>query len=104
MTGVFSWKEIVLVSAAAVSLLYAVVILKIQYGNKQVLLRKRLMTIHLITITTLLMMVFSPYDIHRSMGFVIIPMTLYYAMLSQMKEHPIVNDFMMLIFAVSLCL
>lgn len=104
VTGVFSWKEIVLVSAAAVSLLYAVVILKIQYGNKQVLLRKRLMTIHLITITTLLMMVFSPYDIHRSMGFVIIPMTLYYAMLSQMKEHPIVNDFMMLIFAVSLCL
>lgn len=104
MTEAYSWKEFALLAAAALSLLYSFVILKIQYDNKQVLLRKRLMTIHLIAITSLLMMVFAPFDIHRSMGFLLIPMTLYYAMLSQMKEHPYVNDFMMLIFAVALCL
>ena len=62
------------------------------------------MTIHLITISMILMVVFSPFDIHQAMGFLLIPFTLYYAMLSQMKEHPVVNDVMMLIFAVALCL
>ncbi|MBO4655246.1 MAG: hypothetical protein J5644_06850 [Bacteroidales bacterium] len=104
VTTVYSWREIVLLSAAVLSLLYAVFILKIHYGNKPLLLRKRLLTIHLITITTLLLMVFSPFDIHQAMGFMLIPFTLYYAMLSQMKEHPVVNDVMMLIFAVALCL
>jgi len=103
-TAVYSWKEIVLLSATGLSLLYAIFILKIQYDNKPVLLRKRLVTIHLITISMLLMMIFSPFDIHQSVGFLLIPFTLYYAMLSQMKEHPFVNDIMMLIFAVALCL
>lgn len=103
-TAVYSWKEIVLLSATGLSLLYAIFILKIQYGNKPVLLRKRLVTIHLITVSMLLMMIFSPFDIHQSVGFLLIPFTLYYAMLSQMKEHPFVNDIMMLIFAVALCL
>ena len=104
VTTVYSWREIVLMSAAGVSMLYAFFILKLQYDNKQVLLRKRLMTIHLITISMILMMVFSPFDIHQAMGFMLIPFTLYYALLSQMKEHPVVNDVMMLIFAVALCL
>lgn len=104
VTTVYSWREIVLMSVAAVSLLYVIFILKLQYDNKQLLLRKRLMTIHLITISMILMVVFSPFDIHQAMGFLLIPFTLYYAMLSQMKEHPVVNDVMMLIFAVALCL
>ena len=104
VTTVYSWREIVLMSAAGVSLLYAIFILKLQYDSKQLLLRKRLMTIHLITISTLMMMVFSPFDIHQAMGFMLIPFTLYNAMLSQMKEHPVINDVMMLIFAVALCL
>ena len=57
-TAVYSWKEIVLLSATGLSLLYAIFILKLQYDNKQVLLRKRLMTIHLITISMILMVVF----------------------------------------------
>lgn len=104
VTAVYSWKEIVFLSATGLSLLYSVFILKIQYDNKPLLLRKRLVTIHLITISTLLMMIFSPFDIHQSVGFLLIPFTLYYAMLSQMKEHPFVNDLMMLIFVVALCL
>lgn len=103
-TAVYSWKEIVLLSATGLSLLYAVFILKIQYDNKPVFLRKRLVTIYLITISTLLMMIFSPFDVHQSVGFLLIPFTLYYAMLSQVKEHPFVNDIMMLIFAIALCL
>ena len=103
-TAVYSWKEIVLLSATFLSLLYCFFILKIQYDNKPVLLRKRLVTIHLITFSMLMMMIFSPFDIHQSVGFLLIPFTLYYAMLSQMKEHPFVNDLMMLIFVVALCL
>lgn len=103
-TTVYSWKEIVLLSATFLSLLYCFFILKIQYDNKPVLLRKRLVTIHLITFSMLMMMIFSPFDIHQSVGFLLIPFTLYYAMLSQMKEHPFVNDLMMLIFVVALCL
>lgn len=103
-TAVYSWKEIILLSATFLSLLYCFFILKIQYDNKPVLLRKRLVTIHLITFSMLMMMIFSPFDIHQSVGFLLIPFTLYYAMLSQMKEHPFVNDLMMLIFVVALCL
>lgn len=104
MTSVFTWREIVLVSALGLSLLYSLLILKIEYNNKQIFLRKRLITIHLITICVLLMFFFSPFDIHQATGFLILPMTLYYAMLSQIKQHALVNDMVMLIFAVALCL
>lgn len=103
-TQAFTWREIVLVSATALSLFYSLLILKIEYNNKQVVLRKRLLTIHLITFCMLLMFFFSPFDVHQAVGFLILPMTLYYAMLSQIKQHPFVNDVMMLIFAVALCL
>lgn len=104
MTEMYSWQVMVLIATTVVSLLYATVVLKIQYDSKTVLLRKRLITIHLITMSCLLLMVFSPFDFHHAVGFLLIPMTLYYSMLSQMKEHPLVNDFMMLIFVVALCL
>lgn len=103
-TSVFSWREILLVSAAVLSWFYSILILKIEYGNKQVLLRKRLLTIHLIMISTLLLLIFSPFGIRQSMGFLVLPMSLYYAMLSQIKQHSVANDLMMLIFAVALCL
>ena len=104
MTEMYSWKVMVLIATTVASLLYAIVVLKIQYDSKTVLLRKRLITIHLITMSTLLLMAFSPFDFHQAVGFLLIPMTLYYSMLSQMKEHPFINDLMMLIFVVALCL
>lgn len=104
MTEVYSWKVMVLIATTVASLLYAIVVLKIQYDSKTVLLRKRLITIHLITMSTLLLMAFSPFDFHQAVGFLLIPMTLYYSMLSQMKEHPFINDLMMLIYVVALCL
>ena len=104
MTEMYSWQVMVLIATTVVSLLYATIVLKIQYDSKTVILRKRLITIHLITMSCLLLMVFSPFDIHQAVGFLIIPMSLYYSMLSQMKEHTFINDIMMLIFAVALCL
>lgn len=103
-TEVFSWKEILLVAALAVSLLYFYVVLQLEYGNKQVLLRKRLFTIHLLTVTTLLLMVFSPFNIHQSMGFMVLPWCMYCSMISQIKQHPFFNDIVMLIYVVALCL
>lgn len=103
-TPVFTWREIVLLAATVVSLLYALFVVKSYYDNKQILLRKRLLTIHLMLLTMLLIMIFSPFDIHQSMGFLLIPMTLYFTMLSQLKSHRLVNDFMILVFLVALCL
>ena len=104
MTEMYSWQVMVLIATTVASLLYATVVLKIQYDSKTLLLRKKLITIHLITMSCLLLMVFSPFDIHQAVGFLLIPMSLYYSMLSQMKEHPFINDIMMLIFVVALCL
>jgi hypothetical protein len=104
MTEMYSWQVMVLIATTVVSLLYATIVLKIQYDSKTVILRKKLITIHLITMSCLLLMVFSPFDIHQAVGFLIIPMSLYYSMLSQMKEHTFINDIMMLIFVVALCL
>ncbi len=103
-TVVFSWREIVLLATAATSILYAFTVLKIEYDNKQIILRKRLLTIHLIMISCILMMVFSPFDVHYSIVVLLFPMTLYYAMLSQIKRHSLINDIMMLIFVAALCL
>lgn len=103
-TAVFTWREIVLLAATAVSLLYTVFVVKQHYDTKPILLRKKLVTIHLMMLTMLLMMIFSPMDVHHSVGFLLIPATLYFTMLSQLKYHRLINDLMILVFFVALCL
>lgn len=103
LSGV-AWQEIVLIIVASIGILYAGACLKSHYDNKLIVYRKRLINIHLLTFTGILMMLFSPYPIHDAIAYLIVPISLYYAMLSQLKSHRIANDIIMVLFIIALCL
>lgn len=103
-TAAWTWREIVLLSVMSVTLLYAIIVDKISFETRPIALRKRLSTLNLMTISCLLMFIFSPFSIRRSVLFFFPPMVMYFSILSQMKKNRWMNDIIFVIFIIALCL
>ncbi|MCQ2272443.1 MAG: DUF6427 family protein [Bacteroidales bacterium] len=103
-TKIWSWREILLLTTTGIALLYGIVVDKIHFDTQPIALRKRMATINVMTISCILMFVFSPYDIKQSVVFLMLPIIFYFTILSQLNKNRLVNDFIVLLYIVSLCL
>jgi len=78
--------------------------LKLFYDNKLIVLRKRLVTIHLLLFVTVVMLVFSDFDFQNALNYMLIPITLYLSMICLVKNRRWFHDFLIVALFVLLCL
>lgn len=83
---------------------YLATTLKLFYDNKLIILRKRLVTIHLLIFVTLVMLIFSDFTFSAALPYILIPMTLYLSMICLVKSRRWFHDVLILILIVLLCL
>lgn len=98
------WHDITLLCVTIVSVLYAIVCLKSHFDNRLIIFRKRLINIHVAFFINILLIVFSPFNFHEALYFLIYPITLYFSMLSQQKDRRALNSILMTGFIIALCL
>ncbi len=99
--SVLDWAR---VSFLIFSLFYLITVIKLYFDNKLIVLRKRFVTTVLLLMIVLIMVVFANYDIHQGMLYLIVSMSLFYSMLSQIKKRRLWNDFLAIAVVVLLCL
>lgn len=99
--SVLNW---VLVFFLLFSLIYLVVILKLYFDNKLIVLRKRFVTTVVLLVIMLVIVLFANINIHQGLLYLIIPITLFYSILSQIKRRRLWNDFITIALVVLLCL
>lgn len=99
--SVLDWVR---VSFLVFSLFYLIAAIKLYFDNKLIVLRKRFVTTVLLLVIVLIMVVFANYDIHHGMLYLIVSMSLFYSMLSQLKKRRLWNDFLAIALVVLLCL
>lgn len=83
---------------------YLSAVLKLYYDNKLIVLRKRLVTIHLLMFVTVVMLVFSDFDFQNALAYMLIPLTLYLSMICLVKSRRWFHDFLIVALFVLLCL
>ncbi|MEG1556506.1 MAG: hypothetical protein RR356_07270, partial [Bacteroidales bacterium] len=84
--------------------LYALFTLKLQYDNKLIVMRKRLIAIHLLLIGIIVMMFLSSYQLPGMTLYLLIPTTLYFSILLQMNQRVLVHDIVITAFTIVLCI
>ncbi len=83
---------------------YLIIQLKLFYDNKLIVLRKRLVTIHLLMFILIAMLLLSGLPLSSSLLYILLPITLYFSMLSQIKRRIIFHDILIVAFFVLLWL
>lgn len=99
--SVLNW---VLVSFLLFSLIYLVAILKLYFDNKLIVLRKRFVTTVVLLVIMLIIVLFANLNIHQGLLYLIIPITLFYSILSQIKRRRLWHDLITIALMVLLCL
>lgn len=94
----------VLIGYLLVSTIYVITLLKLFYDNKLIILRKRFVTIILLTIASVAMVVFSGLDFRLGLIYLLVPMTLAYSMLANIKRRRFLHDLLFIALVVLLCL
>lgn len=96
--------DYVLMGYLLVSTIYVVTLLKLFYDNKLIILRKRFVTIVLLTIASVAMVLFTSLNFRLGLAYLLIPMTLVYSMLSNIKRRKFLHDLLFIALVVLLCL
>lgn len=96
--------QYVLAGYSVLLLLLSIVVLKMYYDNKLIIIRKRFVTTWLLTFVGLVMAVFSGLAFHDSFLYLLLPMCLLMSMLCLVKRRRFVYDFFLVVMFVLLWL
>jgi len=96
--------DYVFVGYAILLVIYLIVQLKLFYDNKLIVLRKRLVNIHFLMFVLAAMFLISGLPFSCSLLYVMLPIALYFSMITQYKSRIIFHDIMILAFFVLLWL
>lgn len=83
---------------------YLIIQLKLFYDNKLIVLRKRLVNIHFLMFVLVAMFVVSGLTFSKGLLYVILPISLYFSMITQYKSRIIFHDILIVAFYVLLWL
>lgn len=97
-------KDIVRIIYVGLLAAYMVVTLKLFYDNRLIVLRKRLVVIHLLLFVSVLMLFSSMFGLRSGFIYLFIPITLYFSMLSFLKNRRILHDILLIVFFILACL
>lgn len=97
---VLNW---ILASFLFFSLFYLIAVVKLYFDNKLIVLRKRFVTTVVLLVITLFIVLFANYNIHQGLLYMIIPISLLYSMLSQLKKRRLWHDLITIALLVLLC-
>jgi hypothetical protein len=85
-------------------LFYSVVVLKLYFSNKLIVMRKRLVTINILTVVLFLALVLSGNHYPNLILFMVIPVSIYFPLIQDNKQRWIFNDIILLLLLISLWL
>ena len=96
--------DYVFLGYSALLVVYLIIQLKLFYDNKLIVLRKRLVTIYILTFVLIAMMLFSGLELSYGILYIMLPISLYFSMITQYKKRIILHDILIVAFYVLLWL
>lgn len=102
--GALSVRDYVLILYSAVLLSYLVVRLKLFYDNRLIVLRKRLVTIHILMFVLAVMLLMSGLALPEALVYVALPFSLYFSMITLQKSRIIFHEILIVAYYVLLWL
>lgn len=87
-----------------VMLLYLMVLLRVIFANKLIVMRRRLITLDVMTIVLFFIIMLSPDHYPGVLLYLFIPVSVYCSLISQHKRHWLLHDIVMLTVLILLCL
>jgi len=103
-SGNFSILHILIASFALFLMIFLSLIVKINYDNKLIILRKRVISLALLLLTTVIMILFTDIPIKSSLNYLFVPIALYFSIIHSITKHAIVNDIIVILICASLIL
>jgi len=94
----------VLAGFLLISIFYIATTLKLFYDSKLIILRKHFGIINLLTFSVVAMLLFSGLEFNHGLLYLIVPLSLYYSMLGNLKRRKILHDVLFIGLIVLLCL
>lgn len=96
--------DYVLTGFLLLGVIYMVAVLTRYFDTKLIVLRKRFLTIILLFVVMLVALVFSQYAFRPALIYLMMPLTLLYSMMSLLKNRRLLNDILIAVVIVLLCL
>ena len=96
--------DYVFVIYTIVFVVYLMIQLKLFYDNKLIVLRKRLVTMHFLMFVSVGMLLLSGLSLSAGFLYMILPVTVYFSMITQYKSRIILHDILIVAFFVLLWL
>lgn len=100
----FKIWDLIFIILLVIILLYAIVYLKISFSNKLIVMRKRLITINILTVILFLAFILSGNHYPHLLLYMLIPVSIYFPLIQDNKQRWIVNDILFLLLIISLWL
>lgn len=96
--------DYVLVGYTVLLMTYLIIQLKLFYDNKLIVLRKRLVTIHLLLFVLVAVLLLSGLSLQHGFLYLTFPITMYFSMITQYRSRIVFHDILILAFYVLLWL
>lgn len=103
-SGNFSILHILIASFALFLMIFLSLIVKINYDNKLIILRKRVISLALLLITTVIIILVTNIPIKSSLSYLFVPTALYFSITHSIKKHAIANEVIVILICASLIL
>ncbi len=101
-----SFSMLHLISALMVfcAIIVSFIIIKSNFDNKLIILRKRVIVLSLLFLISLFMIIFSTMELHLSLYYLFVPVVIYFSILHSLKKKVLLNDALVLLITISLIL
>ena len=96
--------DYVLVGYTVLLVTYLIIQLKLFYDNKLIVLRKRLVTIHLLLFVLVAVLLLSGLPLQQGFLYLTFPIVMYFSMITQYRSRIVFHDILILAFYILLWL
>ena len=96
--------DYVFVGYTILLVIYLIIQLKLFYDNKLIVLRKRLVTIHFLLFVMVAVLLLAGLPLHQGLIYLMLPITMYFSMITLYKTRIVFHDILILAFYVLLWL
>jgi len=96
--------DYVFVGYTILLVVYLIIQLKLYYDNKLIVLRKRLVTIHLLMFVMVAVLLLAGLPLQQGLIYLMLPITMYFSMITLYKSRIVLHDILILAFYVLLWL
>lgn len=97
----FSFLHLIFASILFCAILFSFFIIKRNFDNKLIILRKRVIILALLLLISMLMILISNFPFTNALPYLFVPIVIYFSILHSFKKQIILNDILVIVMGIS---